>query len=82
MKCERCKKEFQGEPWQKVCKPCYASSKGSYNRCSTCGQRSITTETSIIRQVLYKVAAELLEKGAPAAKVNDFVKELEAGFYQ
>lgn len=81
MQCERCKKEFQGENWQKVCKQCYVITKnGTQPRQAF--QRGIETEKSIVKQVLYKVAAELLDKGTPATKVNEFVKELELGFYQ
>ena len=80
MQCEKCKKEFQGENWQKVCKACYAASKSAEQ--PKANYRSVDTERSIVRQVLYKVAAELLEKGASASKVNEFVKELEVGFYQ
>ena len=42
---------------------------------------TLTTNQSIVRQVLYKVASELLVKGTPAKEINDYVKELEKGFY-
>ena len=42
---------------------------------------SLSTNQSIVRQVLYKVASELLVKATPAKEVNEYVKELEQGFY-
>ena len=79
MQCQNCKRDFEGQAWQKVCKTCYAASKSAEQ--PKANYRSVDTERSIVRQVLYKVAAELLEKGATASKVNGYVQELEQGFY-
>ncbi len=46
------------------------------------GTPTISTNESIVRQVLYKCAAELLVKATPAKEVNEYVKELEEGFYK
>ena len=46
------------------------------------GVVTLSTNESIVRQVLYKCASELLFKGSPAKEVNEFVKELEKGFYR
>ena len=43
---------------------------------------TLDTNTSIVRQVLYKVAGEILVKGTPSEEVNKYVKELEKGFYE
>ena len=45
------------------------------------GSPTLSTNESIVRQVLYKVAGEILVKGTPAKEVNEYVKELEEGFY-
>ena len=47
----------------------------------------LSTNESIVRQVLYKCASELLKmgfKGTPclAKEVNEYVKDLEKGFYE
>jgi len=42
----------------------------------------MSTNESIVRQVLYKVAGELLATGTEAAIVNDYVETLERGFYR
>ena len=82
MKCENCKSEFVGESWKKLCAKCYAKGKTTENSKRQETSNIPTTDKLIVRQVLYKVAAELLEKGTPAAKVNEYVKQLEVGFYQ
>ena len=46
------------------------------------GGTPLTTNESIVRQVLYKVTGEILIKGTPAKEVNEYVKELEKGFYK
>ena len=81
MKCENCNSEFVGESWKKLCKKCFAQSKTAENPKRQETSNIATTNKLIIRQVLYKCASELLEKGTPAAKVNQFVRELEQGFY-
>lgn len=79
MNCGNCGQEFVGERWQKVCKPCFIKSKNSLQ-----GEQGKPADKDkiIVRQVLYKCASELLDKGTPADKVNGFVKELERGFYE
>ena len=81
MKCEKCKREFEGASWQRLCKRCYMVEKNSTNTKEAETLNIQDTNKIIVRQVLYKVAAELLEKGTPATKVNQFVRELEQGFY-
>ncbi len=44
--------------------------------------QELSTNESIVRQVLYKVAAEMLATGATANEVNSYVIELERGFYK
>ena len=82
MKCENCNSEFVGESWKKLCKKCFAQSKTAENPKRKETSNIPTTDKLIVRQVLYKVASELLEKNTPATRVNEFVKQLEVGFYQ
>lgn len=82
MKCETCGEEFQGQSWQKICRKCYAKSKAKAETKTSAEEKLQNTDKLIVRQVLYKCASELLEKNTPASKVNQYVKELEAGFYQ
>ena len=42
----------------------------------------LTTNQSIVRQVLYKCTAEVILKGAPVEEFNKYAKELEKGFYE
>ena len=44
--------------------------------------QELSTNESIVRQVLYKVAAEMLATGATASEVNSYVIELDRGFYK
>ncbi len=44
--------------------------------------QELSTNESIVRQVLYKVAAEMLATGATANEVNSYVIELDRGFYK
>lgn len=87
MICERCNQEFNGQAWQKLCKRCFAQSKksiadGDGGKVAITKVAGFDTKKSIVRQVLYKVAGELLEKGIAAQKVNEYVEILERGFYR
>ena len=44
--------------------------------------QELSTNESIVRQVLYKVAAEMLATSSTANEVNSYVIELERGFYK
>jgi len=44
--------------------------------------QELSTNQSIVRQVMYKCTAEMLPEGIPAKEFIEYAKELEKGFYE
>ena len=79
-KCEKCKEEFEGQSWQKICRKCFAKSKSNVQ--SENPAASIDESRKIVKQVLYKCSAQILPQGTSAQELIAYAKKLEQGFYE
>jgi len=54
--CTKCGSTFQGESWQKICKPCFAKSKQPQKTVNN----PSTRDDLIVRQTSAKIAGEIV----------------------
>ena len=81
MRCEKCREDFAGEKWQKLCRKCYATAKNE-EETKAKGSQENNRDQSIVRQVCFKCAAQVMPAGSSALDLITYAKKLEEGFYQ
>ena len=79
-KCENCGRDCLD--WQKICRACYAKSKSGAEQTNANSQKPLDREHLIIKQTLFKCAAQVMPQGTTPEALVTFAKKLETGFYQ